>query len=117
MRDGQNSNVPTLPALIERWQQVVEEVERGYSLTYDDYLNDVDLRQLIARAFRGVAPAAREQFAVLRESLHALDMRFMDVTQATQRCVWGDAIAEDEGWSRDSEWWYYREPRDIPEDW
>lgn len=34
--------------LIDRWRQFVEEVERGYRLTLDDYRNDLDLRGIIA---------------------------------------------------------------------
>ena len=117
MTDSPHMNVPTLPMQVERWAQVVEEVERGYSLTFDDYLNDVDLRQLIARSLRAVPPAVRDQLADLRESLQALDARFLAATVQTNHCVWGDSIAEDEGWSRDSEWWYFREPREVPQDW
>ena len=117
MTDSPHMNVPTLPMMVERWTHVVEEVERGYTLTFDDYLNDVDLRQLIARSFRGVPPAVRDQFADLRESLQAVDARFLAATNPTSHCIWGDAIAEDEGWSAESEWWYYREPKDRPEDW
>lgn len=117
MTDSPHTNVPTLPMQVERWAQVVEEVERGYSLTFDDYLNDVDLRQLIARTVRGVPPSVRDAFAGLRDELHALDMRFIAATEPTGHCIWGDSIAEDEGWSPDGEWWYYRQPMDRPEDW
>jgi hypothetical protein len=54
MSESQHTLVPTLPMLVERWGQVVEEIERGYTLTFDDYLNDVDLRHLIARSLRNV---------------------------------------------------------------
>src|SRR5262245_9236159 len=91
MMESQNSTVPTLPALVERWGQVVEELEHGYSLTFDDYLNDVDLRQLIARALRRVPPAVRDQFGELRDSLQALDARFLTATVQTEHCVWGDS--------------------------
>ena len=115
--DHPQAVVPTLPVLVERWTHVVEEVERGYSLTFDDFLNDVDLRHLIAHALRGVPPAVRDQFSGLRHSLRELDDRFIAATRPTKHCVWGDSIAEDEGWSADGEWWYYREPRDTPQDW
>ncbi len=109
--------VPTLPMLVERWAQVVEEIERGYALSFDDYLNDLDLRQLIARSVRNVPPGAREQLEPLRAQLTALDTRFVAHTEPTPECVWGEANAEDEGWSPSGEWWYYRQPMDHPEDW
>ena len=117
MTDTPHTNVPTLPMLVERWAQVVEEDEHGYALTFDDFLNDVDLRHLIARSLRGVPPGQREQLAPLRESLLALDTRFVAATEPTVGCIWGEANAEDEGWSPDGEWWYYRQPMDRAEDW
>jgi hypothetical protein len=109
--------VPTLPMLVERWGQVVAEIERGYTLTFDDYLNDMDLRHLIARSIRNVPPGAREQLEPLRDELKAIDVRFVANTEPTDECIWGQANAEDEGWSPDGEWWYYRQPMDRPEDW
>lgn len=117
MKDSTHTSVPTLPMLVARWGQVVEEIERGYSLTFDDYLNDVDLRHLIARSIRNVPSGLREELAPLRAELTALDTRFVAVTEPSAGCIWGDANAEDEGWSADGEWWYFRQPMDRPEDW
>ncbi|MBL8230000.1 MAG: hypothetical protein JNL98_16040 [Bryobacterales bacterium] len=35
--------------LVEKWSQFVAEVEAGYSLTIEDYRNDLDLRAIIAK--------------------------------------------------------------------
>jgi hypothetical protein len=117
MRPAPITHPPSLATLVERWGQVVAEIERGYTLTFDDYLNDVDLRQLIAQAMRNVPPVHRDTVAPLRAELQALDIRFGAVTEPAEECVWGEVNAADEGWSRDSEWWYYRLPMDRPEDW
>lgn len=117
MKDSSHTNVPTLPMLVERWGQIVDEIECGYTLTFDDYLNDVDLRHLIARSIRNVPPGLREQLAPLRAELTAMDTRFVAVTEPSDGCIWGEANAEDEGWSADGEWWYFRQPMDRPEDW
>src|SRR5215510_13552076 len=37
-----------LKGLVEDWEKTVRSVEEGYGLTLDDYLNDLDARQLIA---------------------------------------------------------------------
>lgn len=108
--------VPTLPMLVERWGQVVAEIERGYTLTFDDYLNDMDLRHLIMRSIRNVPPGARAQLEPLKDELKAIDLRFVAMTEPSE-CIWGQANAEDEGWSADGEWWYFRQPMDRPEDW
>lgn len=117
MSERAQTTVPTLPMLVERWAQVVDEIERGYTLTFDDYLNDVDLRHLIARSLRNVPPAVREQLSPLRDQLTNIDTRFVAHTEPSDGCVWGQANADDEGWSPDGEWWYYRQPMDRPEDW
>ena len=117
MSPSTQSVVPTLAMLVERWAQVVAEIERGYTLTFDDYLNDVDLRHLIARSLRNVPPGQRDQYAAMRETLHDIDTRFVAHTEPTDDCVWGEANAFDEGWSRDAEWWYFRVPMDRPADW
>jgi len=117
MKDSSQSHVPTLPMLIERWGEIVAEVELGYALTFDDYLNDMDLRNLIARTVRGVPPAARDGQEGIRDTLVALDTRFVSATEAAEGCIWGEANADDEGWSPDGEWWYFRLPMDRPEDW
>lgn len=117
MKDSPQTNVPTLPMLVERWGQIVDEVERGYALTFDDYLNDMDLRNLIARTLRAMPPGSRDQMSDLRDQLVAFDTRFGEFTESTEQCIWGDANAAEEGWSRDAEWWYFRQPMDRPEDW
>jgi hypothetical protein len=117
MSESPVTHHPTLAMLVERWDQIVAELERGYTLTFDDYLNDVDLRHLIARTLRNVPPAARDAMAPLRDALYDIDARFVANTEPTEECIWGESNAEDEGWSRDGEWWYYRQPMDRPADW
>ena len=45
-----------LRGLVESWEEVVRSVEEGYSLGLDDYLNDMDGRQLIEEVLH-VVPA------------------------------------------------------------
>ena len=45
-----------LRGLAESWEEVVRSVEEGYSLGLDDYLNDMDGRQLLDETL-AVAPA------------------------------------------------------------
>jgi hypothetical protein len=49
--------------LIEKWARFVAEVEAGYSLTLEDYRNDLDLRAIIAKVeMDGDVAALDERF-------------------------------------------------------
>lgn len=96
-----------LEGLVDTWERVVGEVERGYDLTLDDYLNDLDARDLLDRA---LALASDAQRTALRGRVTAVDGRFRDATTPCP-CVWGEDVAQEEGWLREREWWYFARPR------
>lgn len=101
-RDTSREAAPDpLDRRLDRWAHVVAEIESGYSLTFDDYLNDLDLRHGL-RAL----PADDARQAALRE----LDARFKAHTYPSGSCVWGDDNAEAEGWDRERDWYYWRLP-------
>jgi len=86
---------------LDRWAHVVAEIESGYALTFDDYLNDLDLRHSLH-----TLPDDDPRQAPLR----ALDARFKAHSYPSGRCVWGDENAEAEGWDRERHWYYWRLP-------
>lgn len=90
-----------LDRLLDRWAHIVAEIESGYSLTFDDYLNDLDLRHGL-RAL----PDDDARRDVLRE----LDTRFKAHSYPSGTCVWGDENADAEGWDRERDWYYWRLP-------
>lgn len=97
-----------LDGLIAGWEKVAESVERGYPLdTLDDYLNDMDLRQLIAETLAAVPIPAR---GTLATRLQAADTRIRAALVPAERCLWGAAIAGKRGWSAAREWWYFMRP-------
>jgi hypothetical protein len=66
------------------WEHVVESVESGYSMTIDDYTNDLSIRQWSeeARVF-----ITRRVAAWMDERLAIADARFRDATtEASRRC-------------------------------
>jgi len=65
--------------LLRRWQEFVEQVERGYSLGLEDYRNDLDTRAILRLA--GAEDA----------SVRALDDRLQRLLTATDRRVWESA--------------------------
>lgn len=96
-----------IPALIAHWARIVDSIERGYTLTMDDYLNDLDARHELARRLRKQTITVEN-----REMLAELDQRFKDATAESAECVWGEENATDEGWTPKREWYYYRLPAD-----
>ncbi len=95
-----------LPGLVDAWSQVVDSIADEYELTLDDYLNDLDLRDLIAAALEVADVPAR--LSVTQE-LDESDTRFRELTEDAP-CLWGEDIAAEEGLEPEREWWYYRRP-------
>lgn len=89
-------------ASLEQWARTVADVERGYPLTLDDYLNDLDVRH----ALRHVDASSPEA-----DLLVALDDRFRAATYPSGECVWGEENAAAEAWDRERHWYYWRLPR------
>ena len=97
-----------LEGLVAAWERVVGEVEAGYSLGLDDYLNDLDGRQLVEEAIDLAEAADRE---AARARVRAADLRMKALVRPTAECLWGETVAESEGWTPQSNWWYFSLPR------
>ena len=96
-----------LPGLVENWEQVVEEVRKGYALTLDDYLNDLDGRQMIEEALQIAPEAEREK---MRERVGRADKKMRGLIEPAGKCLWGSEVAEAEGWTPEKNWWYFSRP-------
>jgi hypothetical protein len=93
--------------LIERWERIAA---HPVALGHDDWLNDLDVRQLLH-------DLRRRERAPYRARLQASDAAFKAFTRPVRTCLWGEANAERNGWTRRRNWWYYRIPAaGIPED-
>lgn len=95
--------------LVEEWERVVEQVERGYPLGLDDYLNDMDGRELIAALMHAVARALTP---VQKRRLVAADERMRAAVEPLAHCLWGDRLAAANGWDAGRNWWYFSRPVD-----
>jgi len=96
-----------LRGLIENWEEVVESVARSYRLGLDDYLNDLDGRQLLEEV---LVVAPKEKRAEYLERLRRVDERMKTLVEPAGRCLWGDEVAESEGWTAGKNWWYFSKP-------
>jgi hypothetical protein len=96
-----------LRGLVDNWERVVAEVEAGYDRPFDDYLNDLDGRQLLANALEIAPEEVREAYT---GRIAATDARVKAVTRPSARCLWGQIVADEEGWKPDRNWWYFLLP-------
>lgn len=99
--------------LVVAWEKVVAAVVDGYNLGLDDYLNDLDARQLLAEAWE-VAPVNEQQHYQLRVA--AADAQIKSLLEPAAECLWGNEIADEEGWTREEQWWYFGFPRNAGAD-
>ncbi|MEO8030428.1 MAG: hypothetical protein ABJC74_16345 [Gemmatimonadota bacterium] len=97
-----------LRGLVENWERVVRDLEQGYKLTFDDYLNDMDGRQLLENAVNFAPEVIR---AAYRDRIAAADGRVEAILVPSSRCIWGQIVADDEGWRPAKNWWYFRLPK------
>jgi hypothetical protein len=97
-----------LRGLVENWERVVAQVLEGYNLTLDDYLNDMDGRQLLENALELAPEEVREAFL---PRVHDADLRVRLNLVPAGRCLWGGIVADDEGWTEERNWWYFERPR------
>lgn len=98
-----------LPGLQRAWSGIVEQIANGYELTLDDYLNDMDLRDLLAAAQDIASP---EELEMVREEIARSDAEHVALTVPSP-CLWGPDIAEEDGLDPEREWWYYRRPIEM----
>lgn len=97
-----------LRGLVENWERIVEQVLSGYDLTLDDYLNDMDSRQLLANALELAPDEVRDAF---QPRVNDADMRIRLHLVPAGRCLWGGIVAGEEGWTDEANWWYFEQPR------
>ncbi len=102
-----------LAGLVENWEGIVETVKDGYLLGLDDYLNDLDARQLLEEALAVATDEQREEYD---QRIRQADRAMKSLVTSTSRCLWSDEVAEEEGWSAEANWWYYSRPVKANED-
>jgi hypothetical protein len=96
-----------LEGLVERWEETASSMERGYRLGLDDFLNDMDVRQLVADCLP-LAPG-RERKNMKKRVILA-DTLIKKSLKPAASCIWGRTEAKRQGWTARRNWWYYRLP-------
>ena len=67
----------------------------------------MDARQLIAET---MAVAGDQQRAAINARLDRADEKMWSLTEPTEVCLWGEEVAEEEGWTAEENWWYFARP-------
>jgi len=96
-----------LQGLIARWTGVADALERGYTGAFDEYLNDMDLRDILEDAMDA---GALPDDATERRTVQLTDAR---IRAATVACgpLWGVDVADEEAMDPTLQWWYFIRPR------
>jgi hypothetical protein len=96
-----------LEGLVSHWESVVQAVEEGYDLTFEDYRSDVELRDVLAGALEVVQSTVRSG---VEKKLEPLDARFRELTVECGP-VCGEDAARENGHDPNDHWWFFRRPR------
>jgi hypothetical protein len=88
--------------LLAKWEAFARELHQGYRFGLDDWLNDVDVRRLIAEA-GDLLPSHQRRLA-------AADARVREATQPHDKCLWGTKNAQQHGWKPTTHWYYFARP-------
>jgi hypothetical protein len=94
----------SLSDLVDLWERVASRAAT-YSLTLDDWLNDLDVRDIIARQ---LATASEFQRAEVASGLAKADDEFRAGTREAVRSLWGETAGRDH--DRELHWWFFRYP-------
>ncbi len=103
----------SLAERVARWAKIVDSLERGWRFDLDDWLNDMDLRQLIHEGWALYEPDERAEVEAM---IKRADSFFLLHTVDAGKCLWGRKTAKREKWSAKTNWWYFRKPRKAEPD-
>ena len=95
-----------LPGIVARWESIARAVD-GYRFSLDDWLNDVDLRDVIAGALEVGGDHTLQSVSA---RLAKADDQFREATVASGP-VWGARVAASHRHDSTRTWWYFRIPR------
>ena len=96
----------TLEYLLQRWQDFVVQIERGYEDSIYEYTNDLSMRDLWEDLLRGVPQGLRQE---LSEWIRPWDERFYKATRGAERAILPGA-------REPLHWWWFRVPKRIGEE-
>jgi hypothetical protein len=97
-----------LDGLLVRYEAFVSAVERGYRRDLEQYLADLEPRQLLLEVYPLARPPLR---ARVDGRIAEADQRLRAQVVPTRHCIAGAAMAAQSGWNAQASWWYFHRPR------
>lgn len=89
--------------VLPRWGAAVDEIAKGYGGSHYEYVNDVNLRDIIHSCLPYLN---EEEKAEIERRLEIADNVFKSVTVHVSPCI----SFQDGRYSREIEWWYFLAP-------
>jgi hypothetical protein len=102
-----------LPRLVEKWEAVAAGLETGYRGTFDEWLNEMDGRDILALA---LSVAGEDDLRALGRRVRLADERVRARTTSSGACIWGSGNAARNGWTSGNQWWYFLVPKVMDRD-
>jgi len=105
-----------LPHLVANWEATAAGIRDGSPayVMYEEFLNDMDGRRILQECLDLLRA---DEAAAVRRRVAQADQLFRDATLPTAHCIWGDATADERGYSRDKDWYYFRRPEEVDGSW
>ena len=103
-----------LPYLVGKWERVAERATDYSGWYLDDYLNDLDGRQVLFDIFTF---ATGVELAEAKHRVKVADAKFIANSVDTLDCVWGLSAEAKYQYTKQRNWWYYRMPIQIGPHW
>ena len=100
--------IDDLAHAIGEWANFCAGLGAGYRFDLDNWLNDVDLRQIVAE---GLPMFGADELGPHGVALAEADRAFLLGTREHRVCLWGSRTARREKWTATRNWWYFRAPR------
>lgn len=89
--------------LINNWINTVRECKKGYDLTIEDYINDLDGRYIIEEVMNSLTDSNLKK--KIKLAINQADIDFKQILIETNKCVLGSAVANQ--FPKEKYWWYW----------
>jgi hypothetical protein len=106
--------VAHLEPMVKGWERTVRDIVERTPQYYNEYLNDMDGRELLQDALDAIPP---DEQGALRARVAAADATVLPHLVPTAHCIWGDHVARAQGYTPERDWWYFHRPPNEETDW
>jgi hypothetical protein len=103
VRDGLNYLIP-------EWRKFTNSVSENDGSTIDEYLNDLDGRKIIDTILPLLAGQERDR---IMSEIYFYDKQYISKTFEVKDCLWGRENELIHGFTRQTNFYYYRAPQYI----